>query len=350
MLPKINPTSTSAWQQLQDEYDNMRKLHLRDLFEDDADRFHKYSISAPEILVDFSKNIIADSTLQLLYNLAAECEVSAAIESMFKGESINETEQRAVLHTALRNMSGKPVSVEGEDVMPLIQKELHHMKDFSEKIHSGAWTGYSGKKITTIVNIGIGGSDLGPVMVTEALKPYWIDGIKTFFVSNVDGTHITETLKSIDPEETLFLIASKTFTTQETMSNAYTAREWFLRNAIEEAHIAKHFVALSTNTKAVEAFGISPENMFVFWDWVGGRYSLWSAIGLSVVLTIGYHNFENLLHGAHEMDNHFRHSAFNKNIPVTLALIGIWYTNFFGSASEAILPYDQYMHRFAAYF
>jgi glucose-6-phosphate isomerase len=269
---------------------------------------------------------------------------------MFDGERINETEDRAVLHTALRNFSGNPVKVDGIDIMPEIREARQKMKSFCQKVHSGEWKGYSGRKIKNIVNIGIGGSDLGPVMVTEALRPYWVGDIRAHFVSNVDGTHIAETLKNLDPEETLFLIASKTFTTQETMTNAHTARDWFLKSAKDPKHVALHFVALSTNEKGVVDFGIAPENMFVFWDWVGGRYSLWSSIGLSIALTIGYPNFEQLLKGAEEMDHHFKTAEFKGNIPVIMALLGIWYTNFFGSETEAIIPYDQYMHRFAAYF
>jgi len=269
---------------------------------------------------------------------------------MFSGEKINRTENRSVLHTALRNFSGEPVYVDGKDVMPEVMNELEHMKSFSQKIHSGEWKGYTGKPIRHIVNIGIGGSDLGPVMVTEALRHYWIDGMQAHFISNVDATQIVETLKYLDPEQTLFLIASKTFTTQETMTNAYTARDWFLKSAVDPAHIARHFVALSTNEAEVVKFGIDRSNMFVFWDWVGGRYSLWSAIGLSIVLMIGYPRFEEMLQGAHASDKHFRNTPYEKNIPVIMALIGIWYRNFFGSQTEAILPYDQYLHRFAAYF
>ncbi len=304
----------------------------------------------PDITCDFSKNIITDSTLKLLFELADECELQTAIKAMFSGEIINQTEGRSVLHTALRNFSGKPVYSEGKDVMPEVMKEWAHMKSFCQKIHSGQWKGYTGKKIKYIVNIGIGGSDLGPKMVTEALKPYWKKDIQPFFVSNVDGTDIAETLKKVNAEETLFLIASKTFTTQETMTNAHTARKWFLKYAKDKKAVAKHFVALSTNESGVEDFGIDKENMFVFWDWVGGRYSLWSAIGLSIALTIGYNNFEELLKGAHETDNHFRKTKFEKNIPVLMALISTWYINFFGAQSEAILPYDQYLHRFPAYF
>lgn len=350
MLPKINPTTTSAWQQLQEHYQEMKSIHLKELFKEEVDRFKNYSLAAPDIIWDYSKNIITDKTLQLLLQLAEECELQSAIEAIFNGEKINETEDRAVLHTALRNFSGKPVTLDGKDVMPDIQRVLDQMKTFCKKVHDGKWEGYTDKKIKYIVNIGIGGSDLGPVMATEALKPYWIEGMQPYFVSNIDGSHIAEVLKKITPEETLFLIASKTFTTQETMTNAYTARAWFLKKALDEKFVARHFVALSTNTEEVKKFGIAEENMFVFWDWVGGRYSLWSAIGLSIALTIGYNNFENLLKGAHEIDKHFRENAFNKNIPVLMGLISIWYLNFFGAKTEAILPYDQYMHRFAAYF
>lgn len=350
MFPKIDPTTTSAWQALQAHYTEMATIKMKDLFDDDKDRFTKFSIAITNILFDYSKNIITDKTKQLLLQLANECKVKDAIEAMFAGEKINETEGRSVLHTALRNSSGKAVMSDGKDVMPEVIEVLEQMKKFAEAIHSGTHIGYTGKKIKYIVNIGIGGSDLGPVMVTEALRPYWVNGIYAYFISNIDGTHIAETLKQITPDETLFLIASKTFTTQETMTNANTAREWFLKAAQDETHIAQHFVALSTNEEEVVKFGIAPENMFVFWDWVGGRYSLWSAIGLSIVLTIGYDNFEQLLKGAHNVDEHFNTTPFEKNIPVIMALIGIWYGNFFGTRTEAILPYDQYMHRFAAYF
>jgi len=351
MLERINPTTTQAWFVLKKHFEEeMSRRQMKDLFAADPNRFESYSIKEANILFDYSKNIISDKTIQLLFQLAKECGLDNAIEAQFAGKPINETEGRAVLHTALRNFSGQPVVLDGKDLMPGIQKVLQQMKTFCNKIHQGEHKGFSGKKITTIVNIGIGGSDLGPVMVTEALKPYWIDGIQTYFVSNVDGTHIAETLKKVNAEETLFLIASKTFTTQETMTNAHTARTWFLEHAKEEVHIAKHFVALSTNKKLVTAFGIDSQNMFEFWDWVGGRYSLWSAIGMSIALTIGYDNFEDLLKGAHEADLHFKTAPFEKNMPVIMALLGIWYTNFFGAQSEAILPYDQYLHRFAAYF
>lgn len=351
MFPKVTPKETKAWQQLQDHYNTeIKGTHMRSLFKADADRFSRYSLKFDEILFDYSKNIVNDKTLDLLRQLANESKVKEAIEAMFTGEKINQTEDRSVLHTALRNFSGKPVLSDGKDVMPDVMRVLAQMKAFCTRIHSGDWKGYSGKKIKYIVNIGIGGSDLGPVMVTEALRPYWVAGMQAYFVSNVDGTHIVETLKKVTPEETLFLIASKTFTTQETMTNAHTARDWFLATAKDESQVAKHFAALSTNEKEVTKFGIDKANMFEFWDWVGGRYSLWSAIGLSIALTVGYDNFELLLKGAHQTDLHFRTTPFEKNIPVTMALIGLWYTNFFGSQTEAILPYDQYMHRFAAYF
>lgn len=351
MLEKINPTTTQAWFVLKKHFeDEMSRKHMKDLFASDTERFSKYSILNEHLLFDYSKNIITDKTLQLLFQLANECKLSAAIEAQFSGQAINETEQRPVLHTALRNFSDQPVMVDGKDVMPSVQKVLAQMKTFCANIHEGIHLGYTGKRIKTIVNIGIGGSDLGPVMVTEALKPYWIEGMQVYFVSNVDGTHIAETLKKVNAEETLFLIASKTFTTQETMTNAHTARAWFLEKAVDEKFIATHFVALSTNEQLVNAFGIDSNNMFSFWDWVGGRYSLWSAIGLSIALTIGFPQFETLLKGAHQADIHFRTEKFASNMPIIMALLGIWYTNFFGAQSEAILPYDQYMHRFAAYF
>jgi glucose-6-phosphate isomerase len=350
MLPKINPTETASWKLLQEHFEEMKNVHLKDLFRDDARRFEKYSFAVPEIVCDFSKNIVSDNTLHLLLQLAEDCKLKTAIDAMFSGEKINETEGRSVLHTALRNFSGEPVLSDGKDVMPEVKKVLEQMKSFCSSVHSGSWKGYTGKTIKYFVNIGIGGSDLGPVMVTEALKPYWIEGIQTYFVSNVDGSDLAEVLKKVTPDETIFLIASKTFTTQETMTNAHSARDWFLKTANDEKAVAKHFVALSTNEKDVTEFGIDKENMFVFWDWVGGRYSLWSAIGLSIALTIGYDNFEKMLMGAHEIDKHFRTTSFEKNIPVLMALISLWYINFFGSQSEAILPYDQYLHRFPAYF
>jgi glucose-6-phosphate isomerase len=350
MFPKIDTRSTNAWRQLQQHFEETKSLPIKELFSNDPERFSKFSLQTGDILFDYSKNIITEHTLQLLQQLATETKLRGAIEAMFNGEKINETENRSVLHIALRNFSKNPVLSDGKDVMPEVRKVLRKMKKFSDDVHSGEHRGYTGKRIKYIVNIGIGGSDLGPLMVTEALKPYWVEGIETYFVSNVDGTHIAETLKKVKPERTLFLIASKTFTTQETMTNAHTARQWFLKKAKDEKHIAKHFAALSTNETDVVKFGIDKKNMFEFWDWVGGRYSLWSAIGLSIVLTIGYKNFELLLKGAHDTDNHFRDTSFEKNIPVVMALVGLWYTNFFGSQTESILPYDQYLHRFSAYF
>jgi glucose-6-phosphate isomerase len=350
MLPTNKPTATKAWKKLADHHKKISRLHMRELFAKDAQRFDNFSISFGDILFDYSKNRINQKTISLLLQLAEECKLEHSIEAMFTGDKINQTEGRSVLHTALRNFSGKPVYTDGQNVMPLVFTVLKQMQQFCQRVHSGEWTGYSGKKIKYIVNIGIGGSDLGPLMVTEALKPYQVEDMKAFFVSNIDATHISSVLKQVNAEETLFLIASKTFTTQETMTNAHTARRWFLEEAKDEAYVAKHFVALSTNEKEVVKFGIDKANMFQFWDWVGGRYSLWSAIGLSIALYIGYENFESLLKGAHSTDNHFRTTPFEKNIPVIMALVGIWYTNFFGSQTEAILPYDQYLHRFAAYF
>ncbi len=343
-------TTLSSWKNLQTHFGAIEKTQMRDLFKNDEKRFQKFSLQFNDILVDYSKNRITEETLSLLLNLAKERNLKEAIEAMFSGEKINNTEKRAVLHTALRNRSNKPVLVDGEDVMPGINAVLEKMKGFCEKVRSGAWKGYTGKAVTDIVNIGIGGSDLGPYMVTEALKPYAQKGLNIHFVSNVDGTHIAETLKKINAETTLFIVASKTFTTQETLTNAESAKRWFLESAKDEAAVAKHFVALSTNAKAVSAFGIDTNNMFEFWDWVGGRYSLCSAIGLPIAVYIGFDNFEQLLQGAHDMDEHFRTADFDKNIPAILALLGVWYNNFFGADSHAILPYDQYMHRFAAYF
>ncbi|KAL0094469.1 glucose-6-phosphate isomerase [Phycomyces blakesleeanus] len=348
----------NIWQKLQQHYDSEGKnLVIKDLFVQDPARFDEFSRkfvgsdkTSTEILFDFSKNIVNKDTLELLLELAKEAKVEEMRNKMFAGEHINFTEDRAVLHVALRNMSDKPILDEGQDVMPEVRDVLEHIKEFSEAIRSGEWKGYTGKAITDIVNIGIGGSDLGPVMVTEALKPYAKKGLKAHFVSNIDGTHLAEVLKSINPETSLFIIASKTFTTQETITNATSAKEWFLQTAGDIAHVAKHFVALSTNTKDVTAFGIDAKNMFKFWDWVGGRYSLWSAIGLSIAIDIGFDNFEQLLLGAYEMDQHFLNTPLEENIPVLMAVLGIWYNNFFGSQTQAILPYDQYMHRFAAYF
>ena len=350
VLPRQKPVETAAWTALKTHFKEMQSVHMRDLFAEDPGRFEHFSLQFEEILVDYSKNIITDETLKLLLQLAEECQLAESKEQMFSGQKINETENRAVLHTALRNRSQSPVMLDGQDVMPAVRKVLRQMESFCQAVHDGSWQGFSGKQITDIVNIGIGGSDLGPVMVTEALRPYWVEGIRAHFVSNVDGTHIAETLRRVNPETTLFLIASKTFTTQETMANAFSAREWFLAHAGAESHVAKHFVAISTNTAAVVDFGIAPENMFEFWDWVGGRYSLTSAIGLSIALTIGYRSFESLLDGFHAMDMHFRYASPEYNLPTLLALIGIWYNNFFGAETEAILPYDQYLHRFPAYF
>ncbi|WP_097760119.1 glucose-6-phosphate isomerase [Escherichia coli] len=349
-MKNINPTQTAAWQALQKHFDEMKDVTIADLFAKDGDRFSKFSATFDDqMLVDYSKNRITEETLAKLQDLAKECDLAGAIKSMFSGEKINRTENRAVLHVALRNRSNTPILVDGKEVMPEVNAVLEKMKTFSEAIISGEWKGYTGKAITDVVNIGIGGSDLGPYMVTEALRPYK-NHLNMHFVSNVDGTHIAEVLKKVNPETTLFLVASKTFTTQETMTNAHSARDWFLKAAGDEKHVAKHFAALSTNAKAVGEFGIDTANMFEFWDWVGGRYSLWSAIGLSIVLSIGFDNFVELLSGAHAMDKHFSTTPAEKNLPVLLALIGIWYNNFFGAETEAILPYDQYMHRFAAYF
>ena len=349
MLPKKDFTQTQSYQYLSNHLVEISDKHIADLFKTDDKRFEKFSILFNDILVDYSKNRIDDTTLALLIQLAKECKLSDAIQAMFDGDKINQTEDRSVLHTALRNRSNTPVMFNGVDVMPEVNKVLAQMKTFSEAVISGNWKGYTGKAITDVVNIGIGGSDLGPVMVTEALKAYK-NHLNLHFVSNVDATHIVETLKNLNPETTLFLVASKTFTTQETMSNALAARNWFLNNGAVDTDVAKHFAALSTNAKAVSEFGIDTANMFGFWDWVGGRYSLWSAIGLPIALSIGFANFEELLLGAHEMDNHFKDTEFEGNVPVILALLGIWYNNFFEAETQAILPYDQYMHRFAAYF
>jgi glucose-6-phosphate isomerase len=345
MLNRIDPTKTRSWKALAEHFEKMKHVHMRALFAEDPERFKKFSIRFQDILVDYSKNIVTEETLGLLIGLADEVGLRDAMEKMFTGDKINETEDRAVLHTASRNRENRPVYVDGRDVMPEVNAVLKKMQAFSDKVISGDWKGFTNKRISDIV-----GSDLGPVMVTECLRPYAKEGLSVHFVSNVDGTHIVETLKRLNPETTLFLIASKTFTTQETMTNALSAREWFLRYAKDETHVSKHFVAISTNAEKVEAFGIDRDNMFVFWDWVGGRYSLWSAIGLSIACTIGYENYVQLLEGASAMDGHFREAAFEENIPVILALIGIWYNNFFGAQTEVILPYDQYMHRFPAYF
>lgn len=349
-MQNVNPTKTKAWKALTEYFNANKDVTIANHFKVDPNRFSNFSIKFNDsFLLDYSKNRIDSEALKLLRNLAEECELKSAIEAMFTGEKINVTEGRAVLHTALRNRSNNPVLVDGKDVMPDVNAVLAKMKEFCNKIISGEWKGYTGKPITDVINIGIGGSDLGPCMITEALGAYR-NHLKTHFVSNVDGTHIAETLKKLNPETCLFLIASKTFTTQETMTNALTAREWFLGHAKDKAHVAKHFAALSTNGKAVAEFGIDTNNMFEFWDWVGGRYSSWSAIGMPIALSVGFDNFEKLLNGAYQMDCHFRNSEFSENIPVILALIGIWYNNFYKFESEAILPYDQYMYRFPAYF
>lgn len=349
-MKNINPTNTQAWKALEAHQSQLAHTTIADLFKQEQNRFNDYSLTFEnQILVDFSKNKINHETLKLLHQLAKESALDEAINAMFTGEKINRTENRAVLHTALRNRSNTPVYVDGKDVMPEVNAVLAKMSAFCDRVISGEWKGYTGKAITDVVNIGIGGSDLGPYMVTEALRPYK-NHLNMHFVSNVDGTHIAETLKKVNPETTLFLVASKTFTTQETMTNANSARDWLLAAAKDNSAVAKHFAALSTNGKAVAEFGIDTNNMFEFWDWVGGRYSLWSAIGLSIALSIGFDNFEALLSGAHEMDKHFRTAPLEKNIPATLALIGLWNTNFLGAQTEAILPYDQYLHRFAAYF
>ena len=349
-MKNINPTNTQAWKALEAHQSQLANTTIADLFKQEENRFNDYSLTFEnQILVDFSKNKINQETLKLLRQLAKESALDEAINAMFTGEKINRTENRAVLHTALRNRSNTPVYVDGKDVMPEVNAVLAKMSAFCERVISGEWKGYTGKAITDVVNIGIGGSDLGPYMVTEALRPYK-NHLNMHFVSNVDGTHIAETLKKVNPETTLFLVASKTFTTQETMTNANSARDWLLAAAKDNSAVAKHFAALSTNGKAVAEFGIDTNNMFEFWDWVGGRYSLWSAIGLSIALSIGFDNFEALLSGAHEMDKHFRTAPLEKNIPATLALVGLWNTNFLGAQTEAILPYDQYLHRFAAYF
>lgn len=350
MLTTTNPTTTSAWKALQQHWEETNTLQMRDLFKENPNRAKELSINLGDIFIDYSKNRITQKTMDLLLDLSKEMQVTEGIEAMFKGDAINQTEGRSVLHIALRNQSNTPIMVNGEDVMPEVNAVLAQMEKFSTAVIDGEWKGYTGKPISDIVNIGIGGSDLGPLMVSEALKALKKPNITPHFVSNVDGTHIHETLKGLNPETTLFIIASKTFTTQETMTNAQSAKDWFLKTANDAEHVKSHFVALSTNTKKVAEFGIATENMFRFWDWVGGRYSLWSAIGLSIACSIGYDNFKELLAGAHEVDNHFKSTPLEENIPVILALIGVWYNNFYGTETEAILPYDQYMHRFSAYF
>jgi glucose-6-phosphate isomerase len=343
-------SQSPEWKALGSHHAEIGSKKMRDLFAADPKRFDRYSLRFEDILLDFSKNRVTDQTLPLLRALATAADLKGWTEKMFTGAKINLTEDRAVLHVALRNRANTPILVDGKDVMPDVNRVLSHMREFSDAVRSGKWVGYTGKAITDIVNIGIGGSDLGPVMVTEALRPYGSDRLRVHFVSNVDGTHIVEATRLLNPETTLFIIASKTFTTQETLTNAHSARDWFLKTAKDERAVAKHFVALSTNAKEVSKFGINTNNMFEFWDWVGGRYSIWSAIGLSIALFIGMDHFAALLDGAHAMDNHFRTAPLESNLPVTLALLGLWYNNFFDAQSEAILPYDQYLHRFAAYF
>jgi glucose-6-phosphate isomerase len=346
----FNPLELPAWQPLQTHFNEIAPVHMRDLFRDDPGRFTKFSRRFQDILLDFSKNRITEKTFGLLLDLARQADVPGWAAKMFAGEKINTTENRAVLHVALRNRSNRPILVDGTDVMPEVNGVLKHMRGFTDSIRRGTWRGYTGQPITDVVNIGIGGSDLGPVMVCEALKPYSKRDLHMHFVSNVDGTHMAETLRVCRPESTLFIIASKTFTTQETLTNAHSARKWFLGFAGDVAHVAKHFVALSTNEKEVRKFGIDPANMFAFWDWVGGRYSLWSAIGLSIALSIGMDNFDELLTGGYMMDEHFRTTPLENNLPAILGVLGVWYNNFFGAQTHAILPYDQYMHRFSAYF
>jgi len=355
MDKKGSLTESAAWKNLQKYYDgNKDSINILKMFQEDPERFNKMNIKLDTpcdgpLLLDYSKNLMDGEVLNLLLKLAEERGVKEATTAMFSGSKINFTEDRSVLHIALRNRSNVGIQVDGKDVMPAVNAVLDHMKDFCNRVISGDWKGYTGKAITDVVNIGIGGSDLGPLMVTEALKPYAV-GPKVHFVSNIDGTHMAETLKKLDPESTLFIIASKTFTTQETITNAETAKAWFLATAKDANHVAKHFAALSTNATKVKEFGIDEKNMFEFWDWVGGRYSLWSAIGMSIALNIGFENFEKLLSGAHWMDNHFKTAPLTENIPVILAVLGVWYSNFYGCETHALLPYDQYMHRFAAYF
>lgn len=346
MLPKINPTHTNAWKALTEHF-AQNDFELRTLFQYNPERFNQFSVKRENYLFDFSKNLIDEKTFALLQDLAKECDLKSAIEAMFTGEKINETEGRAVLHTALRDFSEQEILVDGENIKPGIKKVLNQMKTFSDKIISGEHKGFSSKEITDVVNIGIGGSDLGPVMVCSALK-HFKTRLNVHFVSNVDGNHLAETIKNLDPEATLFIIASKTFTTQETMTNAVSAKDWFLKTG-KQADVAKHFVALSTNIESVKNFGIAEENIFEFWDWVGGRYSLWSAIGLSISLAVGYEHFEQLLKGANESDNHFRTADFKENIPVLMGLLGVWYRNFFDAGTYAVLPYSQYLDRFPAY-
>jgi glucose-6-phosphate isomerase len=344
-----DPTQTQAWKALRAHHEKVADMRMRELFREDPERATRFSLTLGDLLFDYSKNRITDETLALLIELAEQCGVPDWIDRMFSGDRINQTEGRAVLHTALRNRGDREVSVDGEDVMPGVRRVLDKMRGFTEAVRDGAWRGHTGKTITDVVNIGIGGSDLGPVMVTEALRPYWKEGLAAHFVSNVDGTHVSEVLRRVDPETTLFIVASKTFTTQETLANARSARAWLVAELGAEEAVAKHFVALSTNRDAVIEFGIDPDNMFEFWDWVGGRYSLWSAIGLSIATVIGMDRFEELLGGAYEADEHFREAPLRENVPALMAMLGVWYHNFFGASSHAVLPYDQYLHRFPAY-
>jgi len=346
----VTLSRTPEWKALEKHYEQVKDRKMRDLFSTDADRFKQFSLHFEDMLVDFSKNLITPKTIELLLRLAEASGIKEATEAMFAGAKINWTENRSVLHVALRNRSNTPVYVDGNDIMPSVNRVLEKMKDFSERVRSGKWKGFTGKPIKTIVNIGIGGSDLGPVMITEALKYYGSNNLRVRFISNVDATDFVEKTKDLAPDETLFIVASKTFTTQETMTNAETAKKWLLESLKDEAAVRDHFVALSTNRALVEKFGINPENMFEFWDWVGGRYSSWSAIGLPIACYIGFDRFTELLEGAHAMDIHFKTTPLARNIPVILALIGIWYNNFFKTQAHAILPYDQYLHRFAAYF
>jgi len=346
-----SPRRHPSWGKLEAHRRAMDDVHMRQLFADDPERFDRFTLRFDDLLVDYSKNRVTAETMDLLRQLAREADVEGLRDAMFAGEKINVTEGRAVLHVALRNLSDRPITVDGRDVMPDVRRALAHMERFCDAVRGGTWTGYLGHRITDVVNIGIGGSDLGPVMVTEALRPYWSpEQLDVHFVSNVDGSQLSEVLKRLDPATTLFTVASKTFTTQETLTNARTARQWFLDQAGDATHVGKHFVALSTNAKGVAEFGIDPANMFEFWDWVGGRYSLWSAIGLPIALQIGFDRFQALLAGAHAMDEHFRTAPLEQNIPVTLGLLGVWYGSFWGSETHAILPYDQYLHRFPAYF
>jgi glucose-6-phosphate isomerase len=343
-------TDSAAWTRLEQHHSEVEDLRMRDLFARDPQRFRRFHLRLDDILFDFSKNRVTEETMRLLYALARDTGLEDRIRAMFEGEKINTSEDRAVLHVALRNRSNRPIHVDGVDVMPEVNRVLDKMKRFCHAVHGGDWRGYSGGRIRDVVNIGIGGSHLGPQMVTRALTPYHVDGIHVHFVSNIDGTNMSEVLQRVRPESTLFLVASKTFTTQETMTNAHTARDWLLDSAPDASAVAKHFVALSTNREGVEDFGIDPENMFEFWDWVGGRYSLWSAIGLSIALAVGFETFEELLEGAHAVDEHFRTTPLERNIPATMGMLGVWYNNFFGAQTHAILPYDETLEFFPTYF